>query len=186
MQATDVLKNAEEQMKKSVASTQKELLGIRTGRANPALLDRITVDYYGTHTPLKQLANISTPDGKCLVIQPYDKSSLKEIEVAINKSDLGMTPNNDGNVIRIVVPTLTEERRKELVKVVKKISEDGKVAIRNSRRDGLELVKKFEKEKQVSEDESRKQQEHLQKLTDKYSKEIDDLSTNKEKEVLSV
>ena len=186
MQATDVLKNAEEHMKKAVSLTQKELQGIRTGRANAALLDRVVVDYYGAPTPLKQLANISTPDGKCLVIQPYDKNALKDMEIAINKSDLGMTPNNDGNVIRLVVPTLTEERRKELVKVIKKIAEDGKVAIRNSRRDGLESIKKLEKEKQVSEDESRKEQEHLQKLTDKYTKEIDDLSATKEKEVLSV
>ena len=186
MQATDVLKNAEDHMKKAVESTRKELMGIRTGRANPALLDRVMVDYYGAPTPLKQLANISTPDGKCLVIQPYDKNALKDIEIGINKSDLGMTPNNDGNVIRIVIPTLTEERRKELVKVIKKVSEDGKVGIRNSRRDGLDAIKKLEKEKQVSEDESRKQQDHLQKLTDKHTKEIDELSASKEKEVMSV
>ncbi len=186
MQATDVLKNAEDHMKKAVAQTQKELQGVRTGRANPALLDRIVVDYYGAPTPLKQLANISTPDGKCLVVQPYDKNAMKDIEIAINKSDLGMTPNNDGNVIRIVIPTLTEERRKELVKVIKKFSEDGKVAIRNIRRDGLESIKKIEKDKQISEDDSRKQQEVLQKLTDKYSKEIDESSALKEKEVMSV
>ncbi len=186
MQATDVLKNAEDHMKKAVSLTQKELQGVRTGRANPALLDRVMVDYYGAPTPLKQLANISTPDGKSLVVQPYDKNSLKDIEVAINKSDLGMTPNNDGNIIRIIVPSLTEERRKELVKYIKKVSEDGKVAIRNSRRDGLESIKKLEKDKSVSEDESRKQQEQLQKLTDKYTKEIDELSASKEKEVLSV
>ena len=186
MQATDILKNVEEHMKKSLEVTKKELMGIRTGRANPLLLDRVVVDYYGAPTPLKQLANISTPDGKCLVIQPYDKNALKDIEFAINKSDLGMTPNNDGNVIRIVVPALTEERRKEMVKVIKKISEDGKIDIRNSRRDGLESIKKIEKEKQISEDESRKQQELLQKLTDKYTKEIDELCASKEKEVMSV
>ncbi len=186
MQATDILKNSEENMKKAVAQTQKELQGVRTGRANPALLDRVVVDYYGAPTSLKQLANISTPDGKCLVIQPYDKNVMKDIEIAINKSDLGMTPNNDGNVIRIVVPALTEERRKELVKLIKKFAEDGKVSIRNMRRDGLESIKKFEKDKQISEDDSRKQQESLQKLTDKYSKEIDDLSQGKEKEVMSV
>lgn len=186
MQATDVLKNSEEHMKKAVDSTRKELMAIRTGRANPALLDRVLVDYYGAPTPLKQLANISTPDGKCLVIQPYDKNSMKDIEIAINKSELGMTPNNDGNVIRIVIPTLTEERRKEIVKIIKKVSEDGKVGIRNSRRDGLESIKKIEKEKQLSEDESRKQQELLQKLTDKYSKEVEEISASKEKEVMSV
>ena len=186
MQAADVLKSVEEQMKKAVGLTQKELQAIRTGRANPGLLDRVVVDYYGAPTPLKQVANISTPDGKCLVVQPYDKSSLKDIEIAINKSDIGMTPNNDGNVIRIVIPALTEERRKELVKLIKKIAEDGKVSVRNARRDGLELIKKIEKEKQISEDDSRKQQDQLQKLTDKYSKEIDDLVVSKEKEVMSV
>lgn len=186
MQATEILKNTEEHMKKAVESTRKELQGIRTGRANPGLLDRVVVDYYGAPTPLKQLANISTPDGKCLVIQPYDKNSLKDIETAINKSDLGMTPNNDGSVIRIVIPVLTEERRKELVKVIKKFSEDGKVVIRNSRRDGLDNIKKLEKEKQLSEDDSRKQQDGLQKLTDKYTKEIDEISSSKEKEVISV
>lgn len=186
MQVTDVLKNAEENMKKAVAAIQKELQAIRTGRANPALLDRVVVDYYGAPTSLKQLANISTPDGKCLVIQPYDKGSLKEIEIAINKSDLGMTPNNDGSVIRIVIPVLTEERRKELVKVIKKVAEDGKVAVRNSRREGLDSIKKLEKDKQVSEDDSKKQQDQLQKLTDKHTKEIDELSASKEKEVMSV
>ena len=186
MQATDILKSVEDHMKKSLEVTQKELHGIRTGRANPALLDRVVVNYYNSPVPLKQLANISTPDGKCLVIQPYDKNALKEIEIAINKSDLGMTPNNDGHLIRIVIPALTEERRKELVKIIKKMAEDGKVAIRNARRDGLESVKKIEKEKQISEDESRKQHDLLQKLTDKYIKQIDDISLNKEKEVLSV
>lgn len=186
MQAINILKSSEENMKKVVSNTQKELQQIRTGRANPALLDRVMVNYYGTQTPLKQLANISTPDGKCLVIQPYDKNALKDMESAINKSDIGMTPNNDGSVIRIVVPTLTEERRKELVKLIKELTEKGKVSIRNTRRDGLDSIKKLEKEKQVSEDESRKQQEQLQKLTDKYTKEIDDLSSSKEKELMSV
>ena len=186
MQVADVLKSVEEQMKKAVSLTQKELQAIRTGRANPGLLDRVVVDYYGAPTPLKQIANISTPDGKCLVVQPYDKSSLKDIEIAINKSDIGMTPNNDGSVIRIVVPALTEERRKTLVKDIKKIGEDNKVSIRNSRRDALESVKKLEKDKAISEDQSKKEQEHIQKLTDKYSKEIDELSAIKEKEVMTV
>ncbi len=186
MQVADVLKSVEEQMKKAVSLTQKELQAIRTGRANPGLLDRVVVDYYGALTPLKQIANISTPDGKCLLVQPYDKSSLKDIEIAINKSDIGMTPNNDGNAIRIVVPALTEERRKTLVKDIKKIAEDNKVSIRNSRRDALESVKKMEKDKTVSEDQSKKEQEHVQKLTDKYSKEIDELTVSKEKEVMTV
>ena len=173
-------------MKKVVGLTQKELQAIRTGRANPGLLDRVIVDYYGAPTPLKQVANISTPDGKCLVVQPYDKSSLKDIESAINKADTGMTPNNDGNVIRIVVPALTEERRKTLVKDIKKIAEDNKVSVRNARRDALESVKKLEKDKAISEDQSKKEQDHIQKLTDKYSKEIDELSATKEKEVMTV
>ena len=186
MQVADVLKSFEDSMKKTVALIQKELQGIRTGRVSPGLLDRVFVDYYGTPTPLKQVANISTPDGKCLVVQPYDKSSLKDIEIAINKSDIGMTPNNDGSVIRIVVPALTEERRKTLVKDIKKIAEEGKETIRNSRRDALESVKKLEKDKAVSEDQSKKEQDHIQKLTDKYSKEIDELSASKEKEVMTV
>ena len=186
MQSTDVLKTSEEQMKKAVSSTQKELQAVRTGRANPGLLDRVIVDYYGTATPLKQLANISTPDGKCLVVQPYDKGILKDIEIAISKTDIGVTPNNDGSVIRIVIPSLTEERRKELVKLIKKVAEDGKVSIRNARRDAHETIKKLEKEKQVSEDEAKKQQDQIQKITDKYTKEIDDLCNNKEKEVMTV
>lgn len=186
MQAADVLKSLEEQMKKAVGLTQKEFQGIRTGRANPALLDRVVVDYYGAPTPLKQVANISTSDGKCLVVQPYDKSSLKDIESAINKADIGMTPNNDGSVIRIVIPALTEERRKTLVKDIKKIAEDSKVSIRNFRRDAVESVKKLEKDKAISEDQSKKEQDHIQKLTDKYSKEIDELSAVKEKEVMTV
>ena len=186
MQATNILKNAEELMKKAIENTGKELHSIRSGRANPGVLDKVIVDYYGTSVPLKQLANISTPDGKSLLIQPYDKNSLKDIETAINKSDLGLTPTNGGNIIRISIPALTEERRKDLVKVVKKYSEEGKVAIRNSRRDGIESIKKIEKEKQISEDESRKEQDHLQKLTDKYIKEVDELCASKEKEIMSV
>lgn len=186
MQATDVLKTAEGHMKKSVETTQKELQGLRTGRANPQILDKVMVDYYGTPVPLKQLANISTPDGKSLLVQPYDKNALKDIEAGINKSDLGLTPTNDGNVIRIVIPVLTEERRKDLVKLVKEHAEKGKVSIRNARRDGIEAIKKLEKEKQISEDESRKEQEQLQKVTDKYIKEIESLSESKEKDILSV
>jgi ribosome recycling factor len=182
MQATDLLKNIEEEMKKGVAHVQKELQGVRTGRANPGLLDRVMVDYYGVPTPIKQVSNISTPDGKCLVIQPYEKGSIKEIEIAINKADIGLTPTNDGNVVRVSVPSLTEERRKDLVKLIKKFSEDGKIHLRNARRDGLEGLKKLE----VSTDESKKQQDQIQKLTDKFSKEIDELAASKEKEVLTV
>ncbi len=182
MQAVDVLKSVEEEMKNGVTRLQKELSSVRTGRANPGLLDKVVVDYYGAPTPLKQLSNISTPDGRCLVIQPYDKGALKEIESAINKADVGLTPNNDGNVIRIVVPALTEERRKDLVKQVKKVAEDAKVHIRNARRDGLEGLKKVE----ISEDEAKKQQDLVQKLTDKYTKEVDEAVASKEKEVMTV
>lgn len=182
MQATDVLKNIEVEMKKAIEHLHKELQSVRTGRANPGLLDKVVVDYYGAPTPLKQLSNISTPDGKCLVIQPYDKGALKDIEAAINKADVGLTPNNDGTVIRIVVPTLTEERRKDLVKHVKKVAEETKVHIRNARRDGLEGLKKVE----ISEDESKKQQDLIQKLTDKYTKEIDEAVVTKEKEIMTV
>lgn len=186
MPATDVLNSAEGSMKKAVDATQNELKSIRTGRANPALLDTVNVDYYGTSTPLKQLANISTPDGKTLVVQPYDKSALKDIEAGLNKADLGMAPANDGNVIRLTVPILTEDRRKEMVKIVKKVAEDGKVSIRNARRDGIDQIKALEKEKTISEDDSKKEQDNLQKLTDKYTKEIDELCAGKEKEVLTV
>lgn len=183
---TEVLASAEERMKKSIATLGKEFQTIRTGRANPALLDRVEVDYYGTATPLKQLANISTADGRSLVIQPYDKGALKAIEQGIHRSDLGLTPNNDGSVIRINIPTLTEERRKELTKVVRKFAEESRVAVRNIRRDGADELKKLKGSHQVSEDEIKRQEEALQKLTDKYIKEIDKLTQEKEAEVMEV
>ncbi len=182
---TEVLTTAEDHMKKAVANLSKEFQTIRTGRANPSLLDRVEVDYYGSPTPLKSLANISTPDGRSLVIQPYDKGSLKDIEQAIHKSGLGLTPNNDGTVVRINIPTLTEERRKELVKLVKKFAEDSRVAVRNVRRHSGDELKKL-KSAQVSEDEIKRQEEALQKLTDKFVKEIDKLSAEKEAEVMEV
>jgi len=183
--ATEVLASAEDRMKKAVANLMKEFQTVRTGRANPALLDRVEVDYYGTPTPLKSLANISTPDGRSLVIQPYDRGSLKEIEQSIHKSGLGLTPNNDGTVVRINIPPLTEERRKELTKVVKKYAEESRVAIRNIRRDGADDLKKL-KSAQVSEDEIKRQEDALQKLTDRYVKEIDKLTHEKETEVMEV
>ncbi len=141
MSTTQVISQAEERMKKAIAQLQKEFQTIRTGRANPALLDRVDVEYYGTNTPLKSLANISTPDGRSLLIQPYDKSALKEIEQAIHKADVGLTPPSDGSVIRSSVPQLTEERRKEIVKTVKKFGEDTRVAMRNIRRDAVDELK---------------------------------------------
>jgi len=185
MSTADVIKSAEERMKKAVANLAKEFQTIRTGRANPALLDRVEVEYYGTPTPLKSLANISTPDGRSLLIQPYDKGGLKDIEQAIHKSGLGLTPNNDGSVIRINIPPLTEERRKEMTKTVKKFGEEARVAVRNIRRDGADELKKMKGEK-ISEDEIKGQEDALQKVTDKYIKEIDKLVHDKEQEVMEV
>ena len=181
---TEVMQNADEHMKKALARLHKELQTVRTGRANPQMLDRIEADYYGTMTPLKGLANISTPDGRSLVIQPYDKGSLKAIEQAIHKSDLGVNPNSDGSVIRITFPQLTEERRKEMIKMVNKIGEEFRVAVRNARRDADQDLKKMKGE--ISEDEIKRQMEALQKLTDKQIKEIDKTLQDKEAELMEV
>ncbi|GAB6932233.1 ribosome recycling factor [Calditerricola satsumensis] len=181
-----ILKSAEERMKKAIDVLKKELAALRAGRATPALLDRVTVDYYGTPTPVNQLATITAPEPRLLVIQPWDKSALGEIEKAIQKSDLGLTPMNDGNVIRIAIPPLTEERRAELAKVVKKHGEEAKVAIRNIRRDANDELKALEKDGQISEDELRRHQEAVQKLTDKYTAEVEALVAAKEKEIFSL
>jgi len=186
MSTTDeVLANAEERMKKALVSLANELRSVRSGRANASMLDRVEVDYYGTPTPLKSLANISTPDGRSLVVQPYDKASIKAIEQAIHKSDLGFTPNTDGNIIRISIPVLTEERRKEMTKTVKKIGEESRVAVRNIRRDNDQDLKKL-KGSQISEDEIKGKEEALQKITDKYIKEIDKSIHDKEQELMEV
>ena len=182
---TQVISQAEERMKKSISQLQKEYQTIRTGRANPALLDRVEVEYYGTSNPLKGLANISTPDGRSLLIQPYDKGALKEIEQAIHKADLGLMPTTDGSVIRISVPQLTEERRKEIVKTVKKFGEDTRISLRNIRRDAADELKKL-KGAQISEDEIKREEEHLQKVVDKYVKEVDRHVHEKEAEVMAV
>lgn len=176
----------EEKMKKAMASVAHEMGAIRTGRANPLLLDRVSVDYYGTPTPVRQMANVSVQDGNTLVIQPYDKGMLAEIEKAISKSDLNLPPNNDGSVIRLSIPPLTEERRKEMVKLVKKIGEEGKVAIRNIRRDGTSELDKIKKTDNLPEDELKQRQDDIQKLTDRYTKEVDQLVAGKEKEVMEV
>jgi ribosome recycling factor len=178
--------DVEEQMKKSIEATVRSFNTIRTGRANSALLDKITVEYYGTPTPLKQLANVSTPDASTIQIQPYDRSAMSTIEKAISMSDLGLTPNNDGTVIRLNIPPLTSDRRKELVKLASKYAEDGKVAVRNIRRDGIDTVKKQEKDKEVSEDESRDLQEKIQKLTDKYIARVEEVLAEKEKDIMTV
>ncbi|OEG00433.1 ribosome recycling factor [Vulcanibacillus modesticaldus] len=181
-----IIQNTKDRMEKAIASLKKELASIRAGRANPAILDRVQVDYYGTATPLNQMANISTLDARTLLIQPWDKTVLNEIEKAILKSDLGLTPANDGTVIRISIPPLTEERRKELVKLAKKTGEESKVAIRNIRRDANDELKKLEKAGDISEDEARRTQDEIQKTTDKYIDEVDKLVSTKEKEILEV
>ncbi|MDJ0843820.1 ribosome recycling factor [Crocosphaera sp.] len=181
-----MLDDLKDNMQKSVESTQRSFNTIRTGRANPAILNRVTVDYYGTETPLNQLANITTPEATVIMIQPYDKGSMGQIEKAIQMSDVGLTPNNDGNVIRLNIPPLTEERRKELVKLASKMAEEGKVAIRNIRRDAIDDVRKQEKNSDISEDESRGLQDDIQKVTDEFTKKIDELLTAKEKDIMTV
>jgi ribosome recycling factor len=178
--------DVEDHMQKSIEATQRSFNTIRTGRANSALLDKITVEYYGTPTPLKQLANISTPDASTIQIQPYDRSSMNLIEKAINMSDLGLNPNNDGVIIRLNIPPLTSDRRKELVKLASKYAEDGKVAVRNIRRDAIDTAKKQEKDKEVSEDEARDVQDKIQKLTDKYIARVEQVLAEKEKDIMTV
>lgn len=182
----EALSESEDRMKKTLDVLRRDLTTIRAGRANIAMLDKITVDYYGTPTPVNQLANISVPEARMLIIQPWDKSSIKEIEKAIQKSDLGLTPSNDGVLIRLNIPQLTAQRRTEIVKSVKKKTEEARIAIRNIRRELIEDIKKIEKDKLASEDESKKGQENAQKLTDKYIKDIDELFVKKEIEVMEV
>ena len=182
----DLLQDAREHMDKSVEATRNKFQSVRTGRASPALLDRITVDYYGAVTPLKQLATISAPEARMLTVQPYDKSSIKAIERAIMESDLGLTPNNDGSIIRLQIPELTEERRKQLVKVVKGITEEGKVALRNIRRDVMHDLKELRDEGEVGADDEHRAEEALQKLTDDKVKELETRLKGKEAEILEV
>ena len=181
-----MLDDLKDNMQKSVEATQRAFNTIRTGRANPAILDRVTVDYYGTETPLNQLANISTPEATMIMIQPYDKGSMGQIEKAIQMSDVGLTPNNDGQVIRLNIPPLTEERRKDLVKLASKMAEEGKVAIRNIRRDAIDDFRKQEKNSDISKDESRDLQDDIQKVTDKFTNKIDDLLKSKETDIMTV
>ena len=178
--------NIEEKMKKTIESLQTNYSEIRAGRANPAILNKVKIDYYGVPTPISQVAGISVPEARLIVIQPWDASVLKEIEKAILTSDIGINPNNDGKVIRLSFPELNEERRKEIVKDVKKLAEEAKVAIRNARRDGIDEYKALQKESAISEDELRTAEDDIQKLTDKYVEEIDKLAVGKEKEVMSV
>lgn len=176
----------EEKMKKSVASLESDLMTIRAGRANPHVLDRITAECYGMEMPLNQLANISTPEARVIMISPFDITTMKSIEKAINMSDLGINPNNDGKVIRLVFPELDEERRKSLSKDVKKKGEDSKIAVRNIRRDAIDSVKKLEKAGEITEDELKSLENEIQKLTDKYVGDIDKAVENKSKEIMSI
>ena len=180
------MNDLEDRMKKTVSVYEENLSEIRAGRANPAILNKISVEYYGVQTPINQVAGISVPEARMIVIQPWDISILKEIEKAILASDIGLNPNNDGKVIRLNFPELTEERRKELVKDIKKIAEEAKIAIRSIRRDGMEEVKAKQKNSEITEDEKVSKEEEIQKLTDKYIAEIDKILGNKEKEILNV
>ena len=186
MELKKIYTETEERMKKAIDSIKKEFAVIRTGKASTAILDGIKVDYYGNPTPLSQVANIAAPDPRLLVIQPWEKKMIPEIVKAIQKSDLGLNPQNDANVIRLPIPPLNEERRKELVKLVKKGSEDGKVELRNIRRDSNEALKKAEKSKTISEDDSRKGLEHVQKITEDYIAKIEELMEKKEKEIMEI
>jgi ribosome recycling factor len=180
----DLLQDARQRMDKSIDSTRHELATVRTGRASPHLLDRISVDYYGAQTPLKQIATVNATEARLLTITPYDKSSIKSIEKSILESDLGLTPSNDGNLIRLTIPELTEERRKELVKVVHQLAEDGRVAVRNIRRDCMHHLRDLRKSGEAGEDEERRAEAELQKLTDAHVKDIDELLKGKEEEIL--
>jgi ribosome recycling factor len=182
----EVFVSHEDRMKKSIEALKREYASLRAGRATPALLDKIMVDYYNAPTPLNQVANISVPEPRMILIQPWEKTMLHEIEKAIMKSDLGLNPNSDGTAIRLSIPQLTQDRRAELVKSVNKKSEETKIAVRNIRRDANDVFKKMEKAKEVTEDEAKKAQDDMQKLVDKYIKEVDSIRAVKEKEIMEV
>ena len=181
-----VLNLVEEKMDKTLAALDRDYKAVRVGRANPSVLDRITVDYYGSPTPIQQMAAVSIPEARMLQIQPWDASTLKDIEKAIQVADIGINPQNDGRVIRLVFPPLTEERRKDIVKEVRKMAEDSKVAVRNARRDGIEKLKAMKKASEITEDDQSNGEKKIQNLTDKLCKEIDDLAALKEKEILEI
>lgn len=181
-----VLTNAEEKMTKSVNALANEYSSIRAGRANPAVLDKVLVEYYGAPTPVTQLAAVSVPEARTLLIQPWDKTALKGIEKAIQTSDIGINPQNDGSTVRLVFPPLTEERRRELVKGVYKYAEEAKVAVRSIRRDAMDKLKELKKKAEITEDDQKSLEKKLQELTDKYCKEIDELSAKKDKEIMEI
>ena len=182
----DVLKTAEEKMKKSCEVYERDMMSLRAGRANPQVLDRIMVDYYGTPTPINQIGNISSPEPRLLVISPWEAKMIPQVEKAIQKSDLGLNPSNDGKIIRLVFPELNEERRRELTKVASKGAEETKVAIRSIRRDAIEQIKKMKKNSEITEDDQRDMEEDMQKLTDKAIKDVDAIYARKEKEIMEV
>ncbi len=182
----EVFQEAEEKMKKSLAALERDLGGVRAGRANPTLLDRVAVDYYGAPTPLNHLATISAPEARLLLIQPWDKSVMGDIEKAIMKSDLGLNPSSDGSVIRLAIPQLTQERREELTRVVRKKAEEARVAVRNIRREANERVKGMQKAGEISEDEQARREEKIQQLTDRYVARIDEILAGKEEEIMEV
>lgn len=182
----DIYKETEKRMQKTIDSYQEELKSIRAGRANPALLDQISVDCYGTTTPLKQIASVSAPEARLLVVQPWDANLIPEIEKEILKSDLGLNPSNDGKLIRLPIPALTEERRRELVKLVGKNAEDAKIAIRNIRRDSNNVIKQMERDKELSEDERKLAEERIQDITDKYIEKVDEATAQKEEELMEI
>jgi ribosome recycling factor len=182
----DIINVAEDKMNKTVSVLKKDLASMKAGRANPTILDRVEVEYYGSMVPISQVGNISAPEPRIILIQPWEKSSLKTIEKAILKSDLGLTPSNDGAVIRLIIPELTEETRKNLVKNVKKAGEEAKVAVRSIRRDSNDKIKALKKNSEISEDDMKKAEDDIQKKTDNFIKEIDKIIENKEKEIMSV
>jgi len=182
----DVMMTAEEKMQKSCAAYERDMMGLRAGRANPKLLDRIMVDYYGTPTPIPQIGNISSPEPRLLVIAPWEAKMIPQVEKAIQKSDLGLNPSNDGKIIRLVFPELNEERRRDLTKIASKGAEETKVAIRNIRRDAVEQIKKLKKNNEITEDDQKDAEEEIQKMTDKAIKDVDAIYAKKEKEIMEV
>ena len=182
----DIMMTAEEKMQKSCAVYERDMMGLRAGRANPKLLDRIMVDYYGTQTPINQIGNISSPEPRLLVIAPWEAKMIPQVETAIQKSDLGLNPSNDGKIIRLVFPELNEERRRDLTKIASKGAEETKVAIRSIRRDAIEQIKKLKKNSEITEDDQRDAEEEMQKMTDKAIKEVDEIFAKKEKEIMEV
>ena len=182
----EIINQCEQKMQKSIEALKKEFATIRTGKANPAILNGVSVEYYGSPMPINQIASVSAPEPQMILIKPYDKSILKAIEKAIQTSELGFNPQNDGDVVRIPIPALTEQTRKDLVKQAKKIAEENKVAIRNIRRDGMDQLKKLEKDSLISEDELKRRSDELQKVTDKYIETIDKTASEKEKDIMSI